>query len=60
MPKTILVADDNPAIRKALCEMFEAEEDYNICAEAVNREEAIALGKKVDLIQLFWIYLCQS
>jgi hypothetical protein len=28
MPKTILVADDNPVIRKALCEMFEIEEDY--------------------------------
>jgi CheY-like chemotaxis protein len=27
-PKTILVADDDPAIRKALCEMFEIEEDY--------------------------------
>jgi CheY-like chemotaxis protein len=45
-PKTILVADDNPAIRKALCEMFEIEEDYDICAEAVNGEEAIALAKK--------------
>jgi CheY-like chemotaxis protein len=45
-PKTILVADDNPAIRKALCEMFEIEEDYDICAEAVNGEEALALAKK--------------
>ena len=46
MPKTILVADDNPVIRKALCEMFEIEEDYDLCAEAVNGEEAIALVKK--------------
>jgi|ERR1700732_243180 CheY-like chemotaxis protein len=54
MPKTILVADDNPAIRKALCEMFEVEEDYDICAEATNGEEAIALAKKhkPDLIIL--------
>ena len=45
-PKTILVADDDPAIRKALCEMFEIEEDYDICAEAVNGQEAIALAEK--------------
>jgi DNA-binding NarL/FixJ family response regulator len=53
-PKTILVADHNPAIRTALCEMFEVEEDYDICAEAVNGEEAIALAKehRPDLIIL--------
>jgi CheY-like chemotaxis protein len=45
-PKSILVADDDPVIRKALCEMFEIEEDYDICAEAVNGQEAIALAKK--------------
>ena|ERR1700693_3438239 len=54
MPKTILVADDNAAIRKGLCEMFEIEEHYDLCAEAVNGEEAIALAKKhrPDLIIL--------
>ena len=45
-PKTILVADDDSAIRKALREMFEIEEDYDICAEAVNGQEAIALAEK--------------
>jgi hypothetical protein len=34
MTKTILVADDNPSIRKALCEIFKAEGDYELCAEA--------------------------
>jgi len=54
LAKTVLVADDNPAIRKALCQMFEVEEDYDICAEAKNGEEAIALAKKhrPDLIIL--------
>jgi CheY-like chemotaxis protein len=54
MPKTILVADDNAAIRKALCEMFEIEESYDLCAEAVNGQEAIELAKKhrPDLIIL--------
>jgi CheY-like chemotaxis protein len=45
-PKTILVADDDPVIRKALCEMFEIEKDYDICAEAVNGQEAVAVAKK--------------
>ncbi len=53
-PKTILVADDNPVIRKALCEMFEIEEDYDLCAEATNGVEAIALAKqwRPDLVIL--------
>ena len=54
MPKTILVADDNAAIREALCEMFEIEHDYDLCAEAANGAEAIALAKqwRPDLIIL--------
>jgi CheY-like chemotaxis protein len=44
MAKTILVADDNPAIRKMLCKLFESEEDYEICAEASNGQEAIDLA----------------
>ena len=53
-PKTILVADDNPAIRKALCETFEIEGNYDLCAEAVNGAEAITLAKqwRPDLIIL--------
>ena len=54
MPKRILVADNNAIIRKALCRIFEIEQDYDICAEAVNGEEAIALAiqHKPDLIIL--------
>ena len=54
MPKTVLVADDNPQIRKGLCDMFELEADYDMCAEATNGEEAIALARKhqPDLIIL--------
>jgi CheY-like chemotaxis protein len=40
------VADDDRVTRKALCEMFEIEKDYDICAEAVNGQEAIALATK--------------
>jgi DNA-binding NarL/FixJ family response regulator len=54
MAKTILVADDNPHIRKMLCQLFEAEEDYNLCAEAENGKQAIDLALKCrpDLIVL--------
>ena len=54
MAKTILVADDSPEIRKMLCEIFEGEEDYDICAEATNGREAVdlALKHRPDLIIL--------
>lgn len=56
MTKTILVADDNPLIRKMLCRLFEAEEDYSICAEATNGQEAVdlALKHRPDLILMDW------
>ena len=46
MARTILVADDNPLIRQMLCRLFEEEEDYEICAEATNGQEAIDLALK--------------
>jgi CheY-like chemotaxis protein len=54
MPKKILVADDNAMIRKSLCRILEVEENYDLCAEAVNGEEAVALARehKPDLIVL--------
>jgi CheY-like chemotaxis protein len=54
MAKTILVADDNPIIRKMLCRMFETEEHYDICAEATNGREALDLALKCrpDLVIL--------
>jgi CheY-like chemotaxis protein len=52
--KTILIADDNPAIRKTLGKLFEAEKGYAICGEAANGLEAINLAKAChpDLIIL--------
>ncbi len=54
MAKKILVADDNAMIRKSLCRIFEMEENYDLCAEAVDGEEAVALAiqHKPDLIVL--------
>lgn len=44
MARTVLIADDNPSIRRMLCQIFEAEENYDLCAEATNGREAIALA----------------
>ncbi len=44
MAKTILVADDSAIIRKMLCRLFKASGQYEVCAEATNGEEAIALA----------------
>jgi DNA-binding NarL/FixJ family response regulator len=54
MAKRVLVADDSPLIRKMLCQLFEREDDYDICAEAENGQEAIdlALKHRPDLIIL--------
>src|SRR5580698_8110423 len=54
MAKKILVADDSPIIRKTLCRIIEAHEDYDLCAEAENGQEAIALAieHRPDLIIL--------
>lgn len=54
MLRSILVADDNPSIRKVLFRILEATEDYDLCAEATNGREAIELALKhhPDLIIL--------
>jgi CheY-like chemotaxis protein len=54
MARTILIADDNPIIRKMLCQMLRREEDYDVCAEAANGQEAIdlAIKQRPELIVL--------
>jgi DNA-binding NarL/FixJ family response regulator len=39
--RTVLVVDDNPIIRKAVCELFTREGDFEVCGEAENGREAI-------------------
>jgi DNA-binding NarL/FixJ family response regulator len=48
----VLVVDDNPAMRKALCELFTREEDFEVCAEAENGREAVEKAQllRPDLI----------
>lgn len=41
MRKSVLIVDDSVFIRQALRELFEREADFELCAEAENRREAI-------------------
>jgi CheY-like chemotaxis protein len=52
--RRVLVADDDGLIRTLLRNLFKDESDYELCAEAKNGEEAVALAKlhEPDLILL--------
>lgn len=52
MPKSVLLVDDNAAIRQALCQLFLSEADFEICGEAENGQEAIERAQELrpDLI----------
>ncbi len=54
MAKSILIVDDNAYIRRALCELFKHESDFELCGEAENGKEAIAKAQELhpDLIVL--------
>jgi len=39
--RSVLVVDDNPLVRRALCEIFTGEEDFDVCGEAENGRDAI-------------------
>lgn len=54
MPYTVLIADDSPCIREALCNVFEREEDFDVCGEAENGREAVQKAQELhpDLILL--------
>lgn len=49
---SVLIVDDNPAVRKLICELFTRETDFQVCAQAENGRAAIdkALELKPDLI----------
>ncbi len=51
--RSILIVDDNAAIRRELCEIFTAH-DYHVCAEAENGRRGIELARvcRPDLIVL--------
>jgi two-component system NarL family response regulator len=54
MAKTILIADDNDAVRRAVCEVFALESDFEVCGEARDGHDAIEKAQRLhpDLIIL--------
>src|SRR5260370_15640792 len=39
--RSVLVVDDNPLVRRMLCDRFTREGDFDVCGEAENGREAI-------------------
>jgi two-component system, NarL family, response regulator LiaR len=54
MMKSVLIADDHDMIRKALCELFDSQQDFEVCGEAENGKEAVEMAQVFlpDLILL--------
>ena len=52
MAKSVLVVDDNAAIRHVLCQVLTSEADFDVCGEAENGEEVIEKAQALhpDLI----------
>jgi DNA-binding NarL/FixJ family response regulator len=48
----VLVVDDNPVVRKLICELFTREADFRVCGEAENGRDAIdkTMALEPDLI----------
>lgn len=54
MSHSILIADDSLFIRQALWNLFEREEDFDVCGDAKNGKEAVEKARELhpDLILL--------
>lgn len=54
MPKRVLIADDSYDMRQLLCRVFEAEQGFEMCSEAVDGADAVAKARQChpDLIIL--------
>lgn len=54
MVKSVLIADDHELIRRALCQLFSSQKDFEVCGEAENGKEAVEMAHvfSPDLILL--------
>ena len=52
MVRNLIIVDDNPAVRRALCELFAHEGDFRVCGQATNGRDAIEKAQQLhpDLI----------
>ena len=54
MEKSVLIADDHALTRHALCSLFASQEDFEVCGDAENGQEAVEMAQvlRPDLIML--------
>lgn len=45
--RSVLVVDDNPLVRQAVCQLFTREGDFEVCGEAQNGKEAIEKAQRL-------------
>jgi CheY-like chemotaxis protein len=45
---TVLVVDDNQAVRRLICQLFARESDFQVCAEAENGSEALLKAQQFE------------
>ena len=45
--KTVLIVDDNEFLRQALCDLFQRQADFEVCADAENGREAIEMAEQL-------------
>jgi hypothetical protein len=48
LAKTILIADDNDALWRVVCEAFTRESDFEVCGEAHDGHDAIEKAQRLD------------
>lgn len=44
----VLVVDDNPAVRKVICELFTRETDFRVCGQAENGREGLLRARELQ------------
>lgn len=54
MVKSVLVAEDHTLLRQAICSLFDAQQDFEVCGDAENGKEAVEMAQvlRPDLIVL--------
>ena len=54
MAKSVLIAEDHTLVREAICSVFDAQQDFEVCGDAENGKEAVEMAQvlRPDLIVL--------
>lgn len=54
MAKSVLIAEDHTLVREAICSLFDAQQDFEVCGDAENGQEAVEMAQVLhpDLIVL--------